>query len=653
MRRFGQVNRDRVWYKVSRAILLCCLAAGIAAQAQTLTTLTSFSGTTSYSPCALIRGNDGNFYGASGGTAPNLDALFNIFQITPAGTVTYVVYGAVSFQATSLLQGSDGSFYGTSKDGGNTNGMIFKATPGKALVVSHQFVGTDGASPVGGMVQATDGNFYGTTAAGGNGATAANFYIGPGVIFRTTPSGSFSVIYMFSGSDGYSPNGNLIQATDGNLYGTTESGGEGCNASAAYMPSGCGTVFRISTAGTLTTLHLFIAAVDGSAPLTGLVQAADGNLYGTTSAGGPNGYGTVFRITTAGAFTTLHSFTGTDGAVPNGATPMVQATDGNFYGTTYGQGKHGKTGQPNQGTIFKMTPSGTLTTLYSFCAQTNCADGAYPNSLVQGSDGNFYGTTAEGGANGAGTVFELSLVSPTLPTIATTGGVLNGASFQPGIAANSWFSIIGTNLAPQTDNWNNSIVDGNLPEGLDGVKVSVGGQPAYIAYISSTQINGIAPNVVAASLPVTVTTPSGVSSAVTTDLAQFQPAFFAWGNYAVATKLDYSYAVKNGTFPNLTTTPAQPGQVIVLWGTGFGPTTPSAPPGAVTPSTDIYSTANPVTITVGGISATVLGAALTPGFAGLYQVAIQVPSLSNGDYPVVASVGGVQSPATTLLTVQQ
>jgi uncharacterized protein (TIGR03437 family) len=159
--------------------------------------------------------------------------------------------------------------------------------------------------------------------------------------------------------------------------------------------------------------------------------------------------------------------------------------------------------------------------------------------------------------------------------------------------------------------------------------------------------------VVAASLPVTVTTPSGVSSAVTTDLAQFQPAFFAWGNYAVATKLDYSYAVKNGTFPTLTTTPAQPGQVIVLWGTGFGPTTPSAPPGAVTPSTDIYSTANPVTITVGGISATVLGAALTPGFAGLYQVAIQVPSLSNGDYPVVASVGGVQSPATTLLTVQQ
>ena len=240
------------------------------------------------------------------------------------------------------------------------------------------------------------------------------------------------------------------------------------------------------------------------------------------------------------------------------------------------------------------------------------------------------------------------------PAIAS-GGIVNGASFQAGIAAGSWITIKGTNLSSVTDTWANAIVNGSLPTSLDGVKVSVGGEPAYIAYVSPTQINAVAPNVATGTLPVTVTNSGGTSAPVNVVAQAAQPSFFQWpGNYAVATTQDYNLAVKNGTFPGVTTTPAKPGEVIILWGTGFGPTSPAAPAGVEVPSSKTYNTANTVNVTVGGKTATVYGAALAPGFAGLYQVAIMIPaSLANGDYPVVASVSGAKSPSTTLITVQQ
>jgi uncharacterized protein (TIGR03437 family) len=205
-----------------------------------------------------------------------------------------------------------------------------------------------------------------------------------------------------------------------------------------------------------------------------------------------------------------------------------------------------------------------------------------------------------------------------------------------------------------TDTWANAIVSGNLPVTLDGVSVSVSGAPAYIYYVSPTQINAIAPNVATGPAQVTVTTPAGTSAPVTATSQAEQPAFFQWGAYAVATTQSYVPAVKAGTFSGVTTTPAKPGDVIILWGTGFGPTIPVAPVGVEVPAGTTFNTANPVTVTVGGMPAVVYGAALAPGFAGLYQVAIQIPaSLSNGDYPVTATVDGVPSPASTLITVQQ
>jgi uncharacterized repeat protein (TIGR03803 family) len=222
-----------------------------------------------------------------------------------------------------------------------------------------------------------------------------------------TNSVTFTSLASFSGADGSLPASAVVQGTDGNLYGTT-------SGSFLYRNGG---VFRITTNGTLTSLYNFCSqtnCADGTQPFAGLALGADGNFYGTTASGGAYGYGTVFKISSNGALTTLYSFCAQSGC-PDGANPgaaLVQGTDRNFYGTTGGGGPFG------EGTVFKISLSGVLTTLYSFCAQTNCVDGASPNGLTLGSDGNLYGTTAGGGTNnnsqcvlypnGCGTVFEIT-----------------------------------------------------------------------------------------------------------------------------------------------------------------------------------------------------------------------------------------------------
>ena len=286
---------------------------------------------------------------------------------------------------------------------------------------------------------------------------------------------------------------------------------------------------------------------------------------------------------------------------------------------------------------FDWTPPATNVGNITFYVAGNAANG----DLTSNGD-HIYATTV--------TVTPASTANA--PAI-SDNGVVSGASFASGIVPLSWVTIQGTNLASTTDNWNDAIVNGQLPATLDNVSVSIGGKPAYVNYISPTQINVLAPDVGAGSMSVTVTNSGVTSSAVTATSQTVGPAFFLWaGKYAVATRQDFSWAVANGTFPTVATAPAKPGDVIILWGTGFGPTTPAAPVGVVVPSSATYSTSSPVTVTVGGTNATVYGAALAPGFAGLYQVAIQIPaSAPNGDLPVVATINGAQSPATTLITV--
>jgi uncharacterized protein (TIGR03437 family) len=239
-----------------------------------------------------------------------------------------------------------------------------------------------------------------------------------------------------------------------------------------------------------------------------------------------------------------------------------------------------------------------------------------------------------------------------LPAI-SPNGVVSGASFQTGIVPNSWVAIYGTNLSTVSDFW--TIDNGQFPTQLDGVSVSIGGQPAYVEFVSPGQINVLAPNIAAGPAQVTVTNSMGTSQSVSATAALAGPAFFLWDyTYAVATYTDYTYAAKNGAIGGVATVPAAPGDVLILWGTGFGPTNPAATPGQEVPPSGLYSTANQVTVSIGDIDATVYSSVLSPGFAGLYQIAIQVPtSAPNGDLPIIATVNGVSSPATTLLTVQQ
>ncbi len=390
-------------------ILVICMAAAVAAPAQNFTTLYRFCSLTKNctdgtDPSAgLIQATDGNFYGTTNGGGANGDNG-TVFRITPDGALTtlHSFAGTDGALPYGLIQATDGNFYGTTVGGGaNGDGTVFRITPDGTLTTLHSFAGTDGAYLRAGLIQATDGNFYGTTVGGG-----AN---GDGTVFRITPDGTLTTLHSFAGTDGASPYAGLIQATDGNFYGTTTYGGIS-NSCKDVTFSGCGTVFRITLDGTLTTLHSFCSltnCTDGTEPLAGLIQATDGNFYGTTTYGGEtnsckdvtsSGCGTVFRITPDGTLTTLHSFDITDGDFPYAG--PIQAIDGNFYGTTLGGGAN-----PDYGTIFEITPAGMLGTLYNFGPY--CCGVGPSTGLIQATDGRFYGTT--GGLPG-GTIFRLAAV---------------------------------------------------------------------------------------------------------------------------------------------------------------------------------------------------------------------------------------------------
>jgi uncharacterized repeat protein (TIGR03803 family) len=336
----------------------------------------------------------------------------------PMFTTIYSFDNTDGSSPQGLVQGTDGNFYGTTTVGGanwSCNygcGTVFKVNPSGIgpLTSLHSFDKTDGANPYAGLVQGTDGNLYGTTYTGGANNVCGEYNNqGCGTVFKITPSGKLTTLHNFNGTDGSYPEAGLAQGADGNFYGTTNEGGLHC------APYGCGTIFKITASGTLTTLHSF-GGRDGDYPFAALVQGADGNFYGTTDQGGANNSngGTIFKITPNGKLTTLHSFDITDGASP--VAGLVQATNGNFYGTTFsgGAGTACKS-DTGCGTVFKITPNGKLTMLYSFCSQRHCTDGYEPLArLAQATNGNFYGTTYTGGANdncngyGCGTVFKIT-----------------------------------------------------------------------------------------------------------------------------------------------------------------------------------------------------------------------------------------------------
>ena len=462
-------------------------------------------------------------------TVTNIPFLAPSMKFTTLASLGRFIDGAAP--QVGVIQGSDGYLYGTASVGGtndavgSTNGTVFKMSTNGALIWAVAFANTNGLDPVGGVVQAGDGNLYGTASGGG--------LDGYGTVFRLTTNGVISNLYSFQdlATDGGNPQAAPCVGTDGYLYGTTTTGGSNSggavfkmstNGSApvwscsltsnnGYVPlaglvqgmdgslygttslggaSNVGTIFRISTNGAVfSNLYSFTGGTDGATPEAGLAQGTDGELYGTTSAGGNlnlgngAGYGTVFKISTNGGFTLLATFDGTNGGAPTAG--LVQAGDGNFYGTTTGAGVEFPLGFGSSfqlgvgnpygyGTIFQLATNGTLTTLFSFDGNY---DGNAPHAtLWQGQDGGLYGTTSQGGSNGLslaglnfgdGVVFRLGVIPPAITspivsghTFSFTWNAMPGAPYQAQykdkLSQPQWVNlgaaVIGTNgVAGQSD----------------------------------------------------------------------------------------------------------------------------------------------------------------------------------------------------------
>ena len=425
---------------------LCFLGVTLAAaQAQTFTVLVNFNGTNGATPWygSLVQGLDSNLYGTtseSGGGLEEASCIANesnpnlqgtVFVMTLQGQLgTLLAFDGTdgAYPCGGLTLATDGTLYGSTTSGGTYNGgTIFQITTDGAVQTLDSLLALDTGAPYAAPVEAFDGMYYGTV--------EGNFY--PGWIFQMTPAGTLTTLYTFnlSGSDGSGPYAPLVQRNDGLLYGVTYRGG-----------SDYGEIFSISLDGAFSIVHSFS---EPAGPIGGLVQVGDA-LFGTTSQGGTNKQGMIFRFTDE--FYPVHNFAGADGANPYGT--LIQGSDGNLYGTTVQGGAYGR------GTIFKLNPSGVLTVLHSF----NDNDGAYPYAgVTQGVDGNFYGTTSAGGQNLFGTIYRLSTgLAPFVKTVPWFG------------KAGSTITIVGSDLS-----------------GVTGVTFN--GLPAPFSVLSATAILATVP----------------------------------------------------------------------------------------------------------------------------------------------------------------
>ena len=476
--------------KTACAIVLFCVATAMTCPAQTFTTLVDFNKTNGWAPYlgSLVQGTDGNLYGTTE-LAGNKNSG-TVFRVSPDGVLTSI-YSFCSQPRCAdgvapyagLVLATDGNFYGATSQGGpNSAGTVFRITAGGVLTTLYSFCSqpacADGNGSYAGLIQGTDGNFYGTS-----GAYGANL----GTVFKLTSGGKLTTLHTFTGADGSLPVA-LLQATDGNFYGTTVFGGASSACGGAFM--GCGTIFKITSGGTFTVLHNFLGGASGNRPQDGLIQGADGNLYGTTLEGGTHhpsscswGCGIAFKISTSGTFTKLHDFDAADGSYPT--SPLMLATDGNYYGTTSSGGATTLVcSQFGCGTVFTMTPAGALTTLHYF----DSTDGMTPDAgLVQATNGILYGTTSTGGTSRAcdfapcGTIFSLDMglgkFVETVPASGKTGAKV---------------IILGNNL-------------------IGATAVTFNGTAATFKIVSATEITTTVPPG-ATTGPVRVTKPAGTLS---------------------------------------------------------------------------------------------------------------------------------------------
>jgi uncharacterized repeat protein (TIGR03803 family) len=414
--------------KIVGALLLgawsCGLGSLAVAQTTQMTVLTNFDGGNGGNPAAwLTLAPDGNFYGTTIQRDVSYGTIFRLttngimmplffFPPTVTNSVNLTTNDTGYLPDGALTVGPDGNLYGTAARGGIYGyGTVFKITTNDSFSLLTSFNGTNGALPEGALTLGPDGNLYGTTVNGGSNNV--------GTVFRITTNGTLTSLFSFAAaaangdanSTGDKPSGGLVLKPGGVFYGTTVFGGTG----------GYGEFFRITTNGAFTPLFSFGPEASngstetndiGAEPGFNLVPGPDGDFYGAALYGGTNGGGTLFKLTTNGTFTLLHTMNGpannsTDGSQPQG--PFTLGPDGNFYGAASNGGSGG------QGTLFRLTPGGAFTLLFTFdplVSGTN-ATGGEPLPLTLGNDGNFYSLTYWGGTNGFGTIFKFS-VAPTL-----------------------------------------------------------------------------------------------------------------------------------------------------------------------------------------------------------------------------------------------
>ncbi|HXF28130.1 MAG TPA: choice-of-anchor tandem repeat GloVer-containing protein [Bryobacteraceae bacterium] len=603
-----------------------------------------------------------------------------------------------------IIQASDGNFYGTTELGGDDGnhcqqpqacgGTIFKLTPAGQITILYTFAYGSATAPYANgvntlpkrLVEGPDGYLYGTTYAGGNGSRITVSSGGGGTVFKISKTGDFHTLHQFcagAGCDEGSGPSALVLGPDGKFYGTTLVSGSNHAASK-------GTIFRISAAGVVETLHNFDGFADGGAPLAGLVQASDGNLYGTTSGGGNSQYavGTVFRITPAGVFSVLYTFQLQkpnpikDGQDPE--QPLIQACHGKLYGVTKrgGLNQYGtvfQIGLDGQGykTLFDLTksqfgyPSGLLlatddnlwggtslaNVIYTVSTagvllQTSapiCAGVGINGPLIQGMDGKLYGSAQQCAfpSGGSGTIFSVDAGLPK-PPVPIVDAATNGASFVAGsIVPGEIATVFGTEITSSTGINLASTLP--LPTDFQNVSVLVNGIAAPIFAVDNVngqqQINFQVPWEVAGQSTATIEVEFNchTSAPLTVAVLPAQPGIINYSaggaSYGVILHADYQLADAGH--------PVKAGETVLIYGTGSG--TVISPPADGAAASGQITTA-PAVVTIGGVTAaSVPFSGLAPGFVGLNQINVVVPAgLTPGNQPVVVTIDGVASNAVQL-----
>ncbi|MFD0894113.1 choice-of-anchor D domain-containing protein [Luteolibacter ambystomatis] len=495
---------------------------------------------------ALVQASDGSFYGTSlaGGVG-----FGGIYRMSPDAQISHIASfdtGSNQFFLSQLALGSNGNLYGVQSRGGNYYvGGIYEVTPEGAFSYLWSFDGEYGSDPTG-VVQGTDGAFYGTTSQGG--------LMGGGVAFRLTTSGDFSLIAEFDGTNGFQPKGSMIQASDGNFYGVSTSGGSDMSID--------GSIFKLTPSGDLTTFALFgTDPEDAQRPVAGLVQGSDGNFYGASEGGGTDEAGAIYKVAPDGSLTTIASFSHDEGWFPVGA--LAEGPDGAFYGVTNRGGSEGI------GTVFRVTSAGVLTYVHDF---QGSAYGRYPAAgLTKGADGDLYGTASDGGSlldgspAGGGQIFRIHFGAEVATNGATEVGVLgaklNGVVNPGGYATTVTFQY-GTSPTLESSSTvsGGTLSAGDSPVGVQAVLSGLAPETTY--YFRAVAVNGETPVpqagdvrsfTTAAAVPASVSTQP--ASSVTFTTASLNADVIA-GTYPAGVTFEY------GTSPTLASSTTVSGGTI-------------------------------------------------------------------------------------------